>query len=253
MINAMKPVKLRELFYQVGNLEGWDFSRLRVTSEGKKWEFYEEVARWCQPNDILLDIGTGGGEKAMRIAGNVRIVIGIDHAQDMVDSARLNWRRARLKNGRFFRMESGALTFPDGLFDIVSCRQSAFDVDEVWRVLREGGVFLTQQVAEGDKANIKDAFGRGQNHGVPDGTAMRRTVQAFERAGSSRMQVYEYDAHEYYETERDFLFLLRHAPIVPDFGESPDDFDILSDFITENKTERGIETNSKRYMIVARK
>ncbi|WP_164779434.1 hypothetical protein [Paenibacillus kobensis] len=46
---------------------------------------------------------------------------------------------------------------------------------------------------------------------------------------------------------------MKHTPIVPNFGESEDDFARLAQFIQDNRTGKGIKTNSKRFMIVARK
>lgn len=62
-----------------------------------------------------------------------------------------------------------------------------------------------------------------------------------------------YDAKEYYQTPEDLIFLLKYTPIIPDFGGVPTDFEILRAFIETNQTEKGIYTNSKRYMIVAKK
>jgi hypothetical protein len=49
------------------------------------------------------------------------------------------------------------------------------------------------------------------------------------------------------------MFLLTHTPIVPGFGDNPDDLDILRAFVEQNQTERGIRTNEERFMIIARK
>lgn len=67
------------------------------------------------------------------------------------------------------------------------------------------------------------------------------------------MQILEYDAIDYYQTPEDLIFLLKHTPIIPRFGEEKDDFDILGKFIITNGTEKGILTNSKRFMITANK
>lgn len=50
-----------QAFYdKIGRLNGWDFSKLKVTVEGAAWDFGAGVASRCKPSDLLLDIGTGG-------------------------------------------------------------------------------------------------------------------------------------------------------------------------------------------------
>ncbi len=49
----------------------------------------------------------------------------------------------------------------------------------------------------------------------------------------------------------DLIFLLKHTPIIPNFGEEEEDFNILQKFIKANSSEKGIRTNSKRFMIIA--
>lgn len=54
-----------------------------------------------------------------------------------------------------------------------------------------------------------------------------------------------------YRTPEDLIFLLKHTPIIPNFGEEAEDFTILQSFIDVNSSEKGIRTNSKRFMIIA--
>ncbi len=72
-------------------------------------------------------------------------------------------------------------------------------------------------------------------------------------AGFTEVQSFEYDANEYYKRPEDLIFLLKHTPIIPDFGQIENDLVILSDFIENNRTEKGIRTNSKRFLLIASK
>ena len=62
-----------------------------------------------------------------------------------------------------------------------------------------------------------------------------------------------HDSKIIYKTDKDYIFLLRYTPTIPEFGKKKNDFEILKKFIEENKTKRGIKTNSKRFMIIAAK
>jgi ubiquinone/menaquinone biosynthesis C-methylase UbiE len=241
-------------FYdRIGLLSGWDFSRLKVQSEGVEWDFYKEVGARSTPSAIALDIGTGGGELALKLASFLQLLIGIDQSESMWETARSNARKSEAPNARFFLMDSEKLLFPDGFFQLISCRHAPFHAGETARVLDNGGWLLTQQVSEYDKWNIKEAFGRGQDYGYKDGTACDKYVEQLQAAGRTVTEVREYDAVEYYETDEALLFLLSHTPIVPEFGRHSSDIDKLNGFIEANRTDRGIRTNSKRYMIVAQK
>jgi tRNA G46 methylase TrmB len=71
-------INYEEFYNRVGAEIGWNFSQVKCVSEGVLWNFYDEVKKYCRKNHILLDIGTGGGEKVLEIASAVMLLIGID-------------------------------------------------------------------------------------------------------------------------------------------------------------------------------
>lgn len=242
-----------DFYDRVGKINGWDFSKLQVMTEGVKWNFYEEVKRRSQSSDILLDVGTGGGENVLKIASSFLFLVGIDLSSGMIDTAQSNLKELNVLNVRFSQMSAENLQFPDRFFDVISNCRAPFVSTEIARVLKNGGTFLTQQVSEADKLNVKTAFGRGQSFGKVDGTLKERYIQELKEAGFTEVQSFEYNATEYYQRPEDLIFLLKHTPIVPDFGQREKDWDILNDFIQCNKTEKGIRTNSKRFLLIANK
>lgn len=243
----------KDFYDRVGRVSGWNFGEIRHTSEGVKWDLYGEMLKRSKKTDLLLDVGTGGGEKILKIAKNLQFIVAIDTSDGMIETAKKNLARSRLKNVRFFLMDGEDVQFPDEMFDIISCRHSDFSPTENYRLLVDGGLFITQQVGEGDKLNIKDFFGRGQEYGVEDGTEMKRYVKELKKAGFSHVESHEYNAKEHYERPEDLINLLKNAPIIMGFGSSDEDFDKLDGFIKQATDEKGIITNSKRYMIIARK
>lgn len=241
----------KNLYDKVGKRIGWDFSHLKTTEKGQGWDFYQEVLKKAKPQDTLLDIGTGGGEKILKIAKYFTSVYGIDYSQSMVDTANKNLQKTELTNVKFLLMDSSILDFPNNYFDIVTDRHCDFNPSEVFRVLKKGGKFFTQQVSEGDQTNIKDAFGRGQGYGVSDGTLKNKYLEHMKKLSFSKIEGFDYNSKIIYKTDNDYIFLLRYTPTIPEFGKKKNDFEILRKFIEENKTKRGIETNSKRFMIIA--
>jgi ubiquinone/menaquinone biosynthesis C-methylase UbiE len=243
-----------ERFYdKVGKINGWDFGNVKVLTEGVEWDFYKEVKSGCNHTEVLLDIGTGGGEHLLKLSPSLLFTVGIDLSHEMIKKAKANLGNSTVPNVRFFQMSAEELQFPNGFFDLVTSRHAPFSSKEVYRVLKTNGLFMTQQVSESDKANIKKAFGRGQAVNEEDGKLKERYIRELHEAGFSRVQTFEYDAIEYYQRPEDLLFLLKHTPIVHDFGRDQNDFKILSEFIEANRTEKGIRTNSKRFLIIGEK
>lgn len=240
-----------EFYDKVGKINGWDFSKLNVTTEGVKWDFYEEVTKRCKSSDILLDVGTGGGENVLRIASSLLLLVGIDLSSGMIETAQTNLKKSKVSNVRFSQMSSDNLQFPTGFFDVISNCHAPFVSSEISKVLKNGGIFLTQQVSEADKLNLKIAFERGQDFGRADGTLKESYIKDLKAAGFTEIQSFEYDAIDYYQRPEDLIFLLKHTPIIPDFGKVENDMIILNDFIENNRTDKGIRTNSKRFLIIA--
>lgn len=249
----MNEKEYKDFYDKVGKTNGWDFNHLRVTSEGVAWDFYEEVTKSCNGSEILLDIGTGGGENLLKIAFSFFFGIGIDISDGMLETAHSNLKKTKRSNVRFFQMSSDQLQFPSDFFDIISCCHAPFFAREAVRVIKREGYFFTQQVSEADKLNLKRAFHRGQAFGEVDGTLKNRYVSELKEAGFRKVESFDYDAVEYYERPEDLLFLLKHTPIIPYFDQNNQDFDNLHEFIENNWTPKGIQTNSKRFMIVAAK
>ncbi|MFD2329141.1 class I SAM-dependent methyltransferase [Cohnella sp. GCM10020058] len=248
----MNEADYKAFYDRVGQSNGWDFSKLKVESEGIQADIYGEIKRMCRQSDLLLDIGTGGGEAVLAIREAALLLVGIDRSRGMIQTSQANLMRSGASNVRFFEMDAERLDFPEQFFDIVTCRHAGFSARQVAKVLSRDGIFITQQVAEGDKLNLKQAFGRGQSYGEADGTLMRKYKQELAEAGFFDIQSMEFDTVEYYRTPEDLIFLLKHTPIIPGFGQEEGDFEILRAFMEDNRTEKGIRTNAKRFRIKAR-
>lgn len=237
----MNELEYKNFYDKVGRLNGWDFSKLKCETVGDIWDFYDEVKIRCKPADILLE----------KIASSAASLIGIDNSNGMIKTAHFNLNKAGVQNVEFLQMDSEVLTFPHAHFDIASSCHAPFVASELAKVMKKGAFFLTQQVSEHDKLNLKEAFGRGQCLGERDGTLKDNYMGELISAGFELVQVREYDVTDYYSTPEDLIFLLKHTPIIPRFGEKEEDFNILQKFIDANSSEKGIRTNSKRFMIIA--
>jgi len=244
----------KELYERVGSVVGWDFSKIdkRTKTVGEKWDFLEIVKNYVSNETILLDIGTGGGEKLLEIAKFVEKAYGIDNSRSMITTANRNLRKAKMLNVEFKLADAKKLPFTEESFDVAMCRQAPFYAEEVFRVLKPNGVFLSQQVGEENKQNIKEIFGRGQSFGEKPGSFMSDCIQELENAGLKILRTDTYNATEYYTDMADLIFLLRNTPIMPDFDIEKDERH-LEEIEKKYKTKNGIKTNSSRFLIICKK
>lgn len=166
----MNELEYKNFYDKVGRLNGWDFSKIKCETVGDSWDFYREVKERCKPSHILLDVGTGGGENVLNIASSAKLLIGIDNSNGMIATAHSNLKKSGIQNVEFLQMDSEALVFPHAHFDIASSCHAPFTATELSKVMKKDAVFLTQQVSEHDKLNLKEAFGRGQCLGEREGT-----------------------------------------------------------------------------------
>ncbi|MBT2699703.1 methyltransferase domain-containing protein [Bacillus sp. ISL-40] len=97
----------------------------------------------------LLDVATGGGHTANAFASCVKKVTALDLTPEMLVAAQKYILGNGHQNVEFKVGDAEILPFPDGLFDIVTCRIAPHHfpdvnkfVEEVHRVLKPSGQFL---------------------------------------------------------------------------------------------------------------
>ena len=244
----------KKFYERVGAVIGWDFKEIdkRKIVVGKKWDFLEIVKNYVDKKVILLDIGTGGGEKLLQVSKFVKKAYGIDHSKEMIKTAEKNLVKSKILNVEFKFAEAKKIPYPDNFFDVVICRHSPFFVNELSRILKSKGIFITQHVGEKDKENIKKIFGRGQDFEKKVNTSMNKYINNLKKAKFTILRKDVYSATEYYYNMKDLIFLLKNTPIIPNF-DIKKDRNFLKEIEQKYKTNKGIKTNSFRYLIIGRK
>jgi SAM-dependent methyltransferase len=253
-MGLMTEDELRRIAASVGARRGWDFSRMRETQEPAPWDYADIVRTYLTPDSHVLDIGTGGGERFLALADAFRSGVGIDASAEMIATAQENLPPVLTDRIGFAVMPAQRLTFAPASFDVVLNRHAPVDAAEVTRVLRSGGVFLTQQVGARNTANICSIFGctPGGTHASEPSQTPEALRAAFLEAGCRIVAEGEYDVRAWFLDVESLLFWLQAVPL-------PEDFAIerhwrqVDAIISGYSTERGIETNVHRTLLVARK
>ncbi len=102
------------------------------------------------PDDVILDIGCGGGMNINRMASEAKKVYGVDYSIESVNLSR-EVNEDLIKRGKVEIYEGNVMDLPfeDNSFDIVTAFETVYfwpDIEksfgEVKRVLKPGGMFL---------------------------------------------------------------------------------------------------------------
>ena len=143
------------------HIHGWDFSHIdgRYAEEGDlPWDYRAEILARLKGDMRLLDLDTGGGE----------FLLSLGHPPEMLAATEgygpnvALCRETLAPLGVDFREADaqGPLPWGDASFDMVINRHGDFCAGEIARVLRPGGLFLTQQVgAENDRELVELLLG----------------------------------------------------------------------------------------------
>jgi ubiquinone/menaquinone biosynthesis C-methylase UbiE len=139
--------------------ESWN----KFSSGWKKWDdltmdflkpMGNEIIRLLNPknDDVVLDVAAGTGEPGLTIASMLtggKVII-TDLAEDMLEIARENATRRRIKNIETRACDVCELPFADNTFDAISCRlgfmffpDMLLAAKEMVRVLKPGGRIAT--------------------------------------------------------------------------------------------------------------
>lgn len=142
---------------------GWDFSYLTDSGRMKEtplpWDYRALVLRLAEGRQVMLDMGTGGGEFLSSLAVRPPKVFATEGYPPNIDIARTCLSPLGIEVRAVG--SDNLLPFDDHSFDLVINRHEECSIPEVKRVLQPGGIFLTQQVGGLNDADINSSLGAG--------------------------------------------------------------------------------------------
>ena len=141
---------------QIAHVHGWDFSHVdgRVVEDALPWDYREQILHYLKPEMQILDIDTGGGEFLLSLHHPHRNISATENYPPNIELC----QNTLLPLGIDFRSADGKgnLPFEDERFDLVLNRHGDLNPEEICRVLKPGGLFITQQVgAENDRELVE--------------------------------------------------------------------------------------------------
>lgn len=182
----MTPEELRkewEKEERAARIEGWDFSHIegRYGMKGSlPWD-YEEIVREALRDEMkLLDYDTGGGE----------FLLSLHHPYENTSATEGYPPNVQICRERLLPLgidlrecaDPANIPFGDEAFDVIINRHGSFCPTEIWRLLRPGGLFITQQVGDNNDRELAEAVLPGLEPPFP-GLNLAVQKKAFEDAG----------------------------------------------------------------------
>ena len=181
----MDPETLRALWEreeEIAHVRGWDFSHIDAhCREGAlPWSYEEEVKSRLREGDLLLDVDTGGGEQLLSFGHPPRLTAATEGWPPNVELC----RRTLTPLGVRFEpcSDVSRLPFADASFTVVTDRHGDLCAPEFFRVLKPGGVFITQQVGEDNDRDLVEMVLPGTPKPFP-GENLTEVRRRFEEAG----------------------------------------------------------------------
>lgn len=139
------------------HIHGWDFSHIggRYEEEGDlPWDLRAVIRAYRRDSQELLDMDTGGGEFLLSLGHPHARTAATEGYPPNVELC----RRTLCPLGVDFRVATDVsrLPFEDGRFDLILNRHGEFHIPELRRLLKPGGLFLTQQVGEDNDRELAE-------------------------------------------------------------------------------------------------
>ena len=245
--------------YQAWKLEeqqpftGWDFSYLdgRMLEEQAPWSYSRRAAEMMRQSDSVLDMGTGGGERLLKLRADwpPKVVV----TEDYPPNIRLAAERLLPLGVRVFEVpltDTDPMPFADYEFDLVLNRHAGLNAREVARILAPGGAFLTQQIHGLWAADLIAAFGTMPQW--PDST-LEKYVQQLIAAGLEVVDTREWSGKLGFTEVGAIVYYLKAVPwLVPGFSV---DTHLVHLLALQRRLESGerLEFTARKYLIEAHK
>lgn len=131
---------------EVKVFQGWDFSALngRLEEEELPWDYRTLVQQEMNENTVMLDMGTGGGEFLLSLSPPPGRTYATEAYLPNYELCRAKLPAYGIEVAKV--EEDDRLPYEDEFFDLLINRHESFSAKEVYRILKPGGVFITQQV-----------------------------------------------------------------------------------------------------------
>ena len=251
----MTPEELKSAWKQeetCARIQGWDFSHIhgRYEEEEPPWDYAAIIHSFLRDDMKLLDYDTGGGEFLLSLGHPYQNTAATEGYPPNVELC----RERLLPLGIDIKAckDAAHIPFADGAFDIIINRHGDFYPPEIRRLLKSGGLFVTQQVgSRNDRELVTMVLPDAEPPFPHENLAEQR--EAFEAVGFEILQAEEaFGPIRFYDVGAFVWFARIIEWEFPGFSVDRCFDRLLQLQETVERTGR-IEGTTHRYLIVAKK
>lgn len=182
----MKQDDFRAIWKQeekAAHIHGWDFSHIHGRYEEEAdlpWNYEKLVRKYLKSSLKIMDYDTGGGE----------FLLSLNHPYNRTSATEGYPPNVKLCAEKLLPLgidfrecnDPSKIPFENEAFDLILNRHGAFHAMEAFRLLRQGGMFITEQVGGNNDRDLVEMVLPGTDKPFPHLT-LEKQRRSFESAG----------------------------------------------------------------------
>lgn len=247
-LSSLKKIWLEEEI-RADEAKGFSYIDGEWDSDGLPWNYRDLVFKYLKKTDRLLDLDTVDGEFLLTLNHPFSLTGIAEAFDDNYNLCKLELEPLGITVKK--TIKSKGLPYEDGIFDVVHNRNGSFDGDEVYRVLKPGGYFITQQIDGRNDMDLSSRIIEGYKPAFPD-YSLDKGLKLLE----DRFEIIEKDegavSVRFYDVKTVIAFAKLAKTEFPNFSVE-EHFDKLVRLQLDLEEQGHISTTQYRFMIVARK
>lgn len=238
---------------ELAHIQGWDFSHIYGRYEAENdlpWDYEKIVRQYLTNESNVLDYDTGGGE----------FLLSLNHPFDKTSATEgykpnvLLCQKKLLPLGINFKecSDPSKIPYDNESFDVIINRHGAYNAEELYRLLKKDGIFVTEQVGGENERDLVEMVLPKTEKPFPH-LYLKEQRQVFEDAGFQIISAEEaYRPIRFYDVGAFVWFAHVIEWEFPDFSVDKC-FNQLLEMQKIIESKGRIEGTIHRFLIVAKK
>ena len=231
--------------------KGWDFSYLgkRMIEPKLPWDYVKIAKKLMKKSDAVLDMETGGGEVFSSLKPFPKHAVVYEGYKPNIPVARKRLKPYGVKVIECRNLKK--LPFKDQEFDLILNRHGAINAKEIYRILKKGGIFFTQQVTgSDDDQDLVKEFGAKRKFGD---ITLERYVKELKNAGFKIKASKKWKGKKIFKDVGAIVYYLKAIPWVVEGFSVKNNLKDLKKLQKKLEKNKGLKFDTARFMIVAEK
>ncbi|MDG5789801.1 class I SAM-dependent methyltransferase [Evansella sp. AB-P1] len=178
--------------------KGWDFSYIADRTSGGElpWNYKDIVLSYMNSDIEILDMGTGGGEFLLSLNPPKGKTFATEGYPPNYEICKKVLPKYGIDVRRVFNKYQ--LPYEDNSFDLIINRHESIYTDEVYRILKPGGTFITQQVGDQNNKELSQFLLENELEIVEEGFNLNTLLNDLNKSNFKVLDGHECFPKKYY-------------------------------------------------------